>query len=360
MFFCVFLRIMPPRRNQGLSAENAEIATLIAQQMAAAIPALVAQLNQAANPSVNQPIHAACSLKHFNSCDPSKFFGSEGATGLLQWFESMENTFTNSECPENLKVRYAMSVLQKRALTWWNGEKRNRGADTALALPWNEVKDLMLAEFCPRNEIIKLEEEFTHLKQVSGENLLYTTRFHELSLLVPHQVTPVSRAVEKYVRGLPREIQDTVWGSKPTTLGEAISMAATLTDNHVKAGTLLRKSEKKEDDKSTAVAEAEPELPAGNQKRSVRNFATTQTPAKRPYGGNHPQCNTCHYHHPPTAPCRLCSHCNRYGHLASTCRLLAAPGNDAPAQANRPAQGRVYNINVNNGAANPDQANHED
>ena len=46
----------------------------------------------------------------------------------------------------------------------------------------------MTEEFCPRNEVKKLEVEFWDLKQDSGENLAYNNRFHELCYLVPHMV----------------------------------------------------------------------------------------------------------------------------------------------------------------------------
>ncbi|KAD3639976.1 hypothetical protein E3N88_29199 [Mikania micrantha] len=140
------------------------------------------------------------------------------------WFKSIENTFINSDCPKNLKVRYATSVFQKRALTWWNSEKRTRGVDAALALTWTEVKTLMTTEFCPRGEMRKLEAESWELKQDNGENVIYNSRFHELSLLVPHLVTPFERAIEKYIGGLPMQIQDIVFGSNPTTLEAAIRL----------------------------------------------------------------------------------------------------------------------------------------
>ena len=144
--------------------------------------------------------------------------GTEGATGLLHWFEGIENTFLNSNCPNNLRVHYAMSVLQKRALTWWNGEKRTRGTDVTLALSWEEFKCVMTEEFCPRNEMKKLEVEFWDLTQDSGEHLAYTHRFQELNILVPHMVTPLSRAIEKYIGGLHITIQNCVLdGHRQTT-----------------------------------------------------------------------------------------------------------------------------------------------
>ncbi|KAI3784173.1 hypothetical protein L1987_43267 [Smallanthus sonchifolius] len=299
---------MPPRRAPAANA-NSDIAAILTQLVTQLTQANGATNGNGGNGSNsgnnggnggnggNNP--SQCTFKHFNSCNPLKFYGTEGATGLLQWFESIENTFLNSDCPDNLRVRHATSVLQKRALTWWNGEKGNRGIDVAMALPWDEVKRLMTEEFCPRNEVKKLEAEFWDLTQDSGENLAYTTRFHELSLLVPHMVTPLARCIEKYIGGLPRQIQDTVLGRNPATLEDAIRLSATLTDNHVKAGTLTKKGSKKVAETVTPPAnnkEATTEPSRNNKKRKVRNFAVVtpavpvnqvapvvQAPVKKPY-----------------------------------------------------------------------------
>ncbi|KAI3821768.1 hypothetical protein L1987_09340 [Smallanthus sonchifolius] len=221
---------MPPRRavNTNSNTSNPDLATLLAQ--------LVGQMTQANNNSdgshniqgnggANSPHYT---FKHFNLCNPTKVYGTEGATGLLQWFESMESTFLNSDCPDNLRVRYATSVLQKRALTWWNGEKRTRG--------------------------------------VERDNLAYTTRFQELSLLVPHMITPLAREIEKYIGGLPMQIQDAVLGSNPPTLEAAIRLSATLSDNHVKAETLSRKGSKKVVSTLVAIKDVRPESSNRNKK----------------------------------------------------------------------------------------------
>ncbi|KAI3815663.1 hypothetical protein L1987_15341 [Smallanthus sonchifolius] len=315
---------MPPRHAPATNA-NTDIAAILTQ--------LVTQLTQANGATNgnnggngsnsgnnggnggNNP--SQCTFKHFNSCNPLKFYGTEGATGLLQWFESIENTFLNSDCPDNLRVRHATSV-----------------------------KRLMTEEFCPRNEVKKLEAEFWDLAQDSGESLAYTTRFHELSLLVPHMVTPLSRCIEKYIGGLPRQIQDTVLGRNPATLEDAIRLSATLTDIHVKAGTLTKKGSKKVSETVTPPThnkEATTEPSHNNRKRKVRNFAVVtpavpvnqaapmvQTPVKKPYGGIYPLCATCNYHHPQSIPCRLCTYCGRYGHTVSVCRTKALAGQVNP------------------------------
>ncbi|KAI3725081.1 hypothetical protein L1987_64856 [Smallanthus sonchifolius] len=146
-----------PRRHATVTNDNTDIAAILAQ--------LVTQLTQA-NGAINGT-HGTngggganppqCTFKHFNSCNPLKFYCTEGATGPLQWFESIDGTFLNSDYPDNLRVRHATSVFQKRALTWGNGERRTRGMEAAMALPWDKVKRLMTEEFCPRNEVKKLE-----------------------------------------------------------------------------------------------------------------------------------------------------------------------------------------------------------
>ena len=110
----------------------------------------------------------------------------------------------------------------------------------------------MTQEFCPRSEVRKLEQEFHELKQDGGDNLAYNNRFHELSLLCPDIVTPWVRCLERYTDGLPPLIRDSVLSSKPTNLTEAIQMAATLTEGHVRAGTLTRKGSKKGETKSSS------------------------------------------------------------------------------------------------------------
>ncbi|GKB68732.1 reverse transcriptase domain-containing protein [Tanacetum coccineum] len=59
-----------------------------------------------------------------------------------------------------------------------------------MAMTWNDFKALLVEEFCPSNEMEKLENEFWNHKMVGANHAAYTDRFHELAKLVPHLVTP--------------------------------------------------------------------------------------------------------------------------------------------------------------------------
>ncbi|XP_021971311.1 uncharacterized protein LOC110866470 [Helianthus annuus] len=355
---------MPPRQDTQPQT-NEEVAALVAQQMAAVLPNVVTQIHQIYNNN------SQCNFKTFNSAKPLKFYGSEGATVLLQWFESIESTFRHVQCPNEQKVDFALSVFQRRALTWWNGIMRDRGAEVAMELTWEEFKDLMKKEFCPRSEIHALENEFYYLKQDSGENRAYTDRFEQLSLLCPIMVTPLDRAIEKYIDGLPDPVQDIVTGSQPATLREAKELAVIFTDSQVRKGKLSGQGDKKQDTESVTetLRRSNIESSKNSKKRKAsKNFAIpvpaplNSVPFKGFYRGKQPWCNHCNYHHASKSPCRQCTLCGLFGYLAVTCRIQnqAAPTQTRPRacfncgdlnhfKRNYPklanANGRAFNIN---------------
>ncbi|GJR47836.1 hypothetical protein Tco_1315939 [Tanacetum coccineum] len=101
-----------------------------------------------------------CTIKAFQSCNPKEYDRKGGTIVLTRWIEKMENVIDNSGCAENQKVRYAASSLVNKALTWWNTQVQVRGREAAMAMTRNNFKALMVEEFCPSNEMEKLENEF--------------------------------------------------------------------------------------------------------------------------------------------------------------------------------------------------------
>nr|GEV80183.1 reverse transcriptase domain-containing protein [Tanacetum cinerariifolium] len=53
--------------------------------------------------------------------------------------------------------------------------------------------------------------------QVGAGHVAYTDRFHELSRLVPHLVTPESKKIERYMYGLASQIRRMVAATEPKT-----------------------------------------------------------------------------------------------------------------------------------------------
>ncbi|GKE50281.1 reverse transcriptase domain-containing protein, partial [Tanacetum coccineum] len=75
-----------------------------------------------------------------------------------------KNVLDNSRCSENQKVKYDASSFFNKALTWWNTQIQARGREAAIGMTWNDFKALLVEEFCPSNEIERLENEFWNHK----------------------------------------------------------------------------------------------------------------------------------------------------------------------------------------------------
>ncbi|GKA73403.1 putative reverse transcriptase domain-containing protein [Tanacetum coccineum] len=154
-----------------------DFSTIIAQQLQNVLPTILAQVgNQGNNLGddrnqngnvVNDNIQGnvrnvimnngrgGCSYKEFLACNPKEYDGKGGAIAYTRWVKKME--FTT--------------------------EPRR------LLLVWLETfKTLMEDEFCPSNEMQKLETKLWNHAMVGAGHAAYTNRFHELARLVPHLI----------------------------------------------------------------------------------------------------------------------------------------------------------------------------
>nr|GEY96402.1 reverse transcriptase domain-containing protein [Tanacetum cinerariifolium] len=108
---------MPPKRNSASAASasdaptmnQAAIRQLVVDSVATALEAQAANMENANNTNrYPEPREAhvvrKCSYKEFMSCQPFNFKGSEGAVGLIRWFERTESVFSRSNCTEYCKI----------------------------------------------------------------------------------------------------------------------------------------------------------------------------------------------------------------------------------------------------------------
>ncbi|GKB15026.1 reverse transcriptase domain-containing protein [Tanacetum coccineum] len=64
-----------------------------------------------------------------------------------------------------------------------------------------------MEKYYPSNAIKELKEEFWNHVMIGADVDKYTTRFHELARLVPRTVTPESKRIDRYIRGLASAIR---------------------------------------------------------------------------------------------------------------------------------------------------------
>ncbi|KAF5813523.1 putative nucleotidyltransferase, Hydrolase [Helianthus annuus] len=273
-------------------------------------------------------------------CRPSTFSGTEGAVGLLHWFEKLESVFEMCECPEARKVKYATGTLEGIALTWWNAQVQILGLAAANATPWNDFKELIKREYCTREDIHKLEDELYNLKMVGSEIEAYTKRSNELAVLCPTMVDPPYKRIEMYLKGLAPEMQSHVTSANLNNIQEIQRLAHRITDQAVDQNKLP----KRVNATATVTPSATPATTSDSKRKwdgdSSKGSASVQSQAQQQktdhyqspsqqssgghrrgrYQGFHPKCHNCNRHH--SGPCNKgrCQRCLKMGHEAKDCR----------------------------------------
>ncbi|GKA30836.1 putative reverse transcriptase domain-containing protein [Tanacetum coccineum] len=153
------------------------------------------------------PAVRECTFAGFMKCNPAAFRGVEGAVELRRWFEKTKSVFEINECAEGKKVKFTAATLEGPALTWWITKVATMGLETVNQMPWTEMKQLMTAEFCPIEEIQRMEHEMVEPERVK---------------------------VDAYIRGLTDNIKGEVTSSKLADLNEAVRMAHKLMEQKSK------------------------------------------------------------------------------------------------------------------------------
>ncbi|KAD6118968.1 hypothetical protein E3N88_10239 [Mikania micrantha] len=178
------------------------------------------------------------------------------------------------------------------------------------AMTWEELKAQPIKEYCPKNEMQKLEEMFWNLKMIEAEHQAYTNRFHELSCLLPNMVPSEAKKVDRYIWGLTPQIRGMVTSAEPTTPEKAILLAANLTDEMIRMGALTKK-QAGEKRKMMEFQGKKANNDARKDYGTAKNFVMATT-KRKPYNGQLPKCNKCNYHH--HGNCNVCNKCKKYGH----------------------------------------------
>ncbi|GKA68451.1 reverse transcriptase domain-containing protein [Tanacetum coccineum] len=237
----------------------------------------------------------------------------------------METVFHISNCPKRYQVKYATCTLLNSALTWWNAHKRTIGTDVAFAMSWRELMKLMTEVYCPRNEIQKIESELWNLTMKNNDLANYTQRFQVLTMICTKMVPEEEDRVEKFIGGLPDNIQGNVIAAEPTRLQDVVRIANNLMDKKLKGYDVKNAKNKRRFDNNQKDKRVQ-QPPYKRQNvggQSVARAYTAGNNEEMGYVGPLPYCNKCKLHH--EGPCTVkCGKCNKVRHMTRDCMNTVA------------------------------------
>ncbi|GKB89156.1 putative reverse transcriptase domain-containing protein [Tanacetum coccineum] len=214
-----------------------------------------------------------CTYQDFLKCQPLNFNGTEGVVGLTCWFENMETVFHVSNCPEKYQVKYALCTLL------------NRNDLTA-----------------------------------------YTRRFQELVLLCTRMVPTEEDKVERFVGGLPDNIQGNVIAAEPTKLQNAIRVANNLMDQKLKGYARSDENKRRLDNNTRDNRGQQSVFKRQNVRgQNVARAYMVGNNEKKGYVGSIPYYSV------------RCGNCKRVGHITRDCTTIVTPNTQRAPVGNHPS-----------------------
>nr|XP_043630021.1 uncharacterized protein LOC122601318 [Erigeron canadensis] len=317
-------------RQEEEAQRRTELAGLNCQQINSVMPTIATQIAENVTATLNMAMRQdgggnandRNAYKTFTSCNPKEFYGTEGPVGLLTWFQSMEAILNIIDYAPADRVKFAASKLQGRALAWWNLQVTMRGQAVMNALTWEQLKEEMKREYCPRPAVQKLEIKFWNHAVKGMELEAYVIRFHELCVLVPDMVNTEAKKVKRFIYGLVPEVRLMVTAANPITLEEAVSLSTRLVNDLVRTGKYSRGESSSRQGGGKRFGDRKG-IGLDERQKIVRNYGVDEV-NPNPNRGQPLKCNRCGYNH--LGECRHCTTCNQLGYLAATCRNGARVG----------------------------------
>ncbi|GJU47699.1 reverse transcriptase domain-containing protein [Tanacetum coccineum] len=177
-----FLEVFPKDLPGLPPVRQVAIKKLVADGVTTALEAQAATMASTSNPNRNTGptgtlVAKTGNYKEFISFQPFYFKGTEGAVGLIRWFEQTELVFSRSKCAKENKVTFTTGTFTDDALSWWNAYAQHMGVDQANQITWTELKRLLTNKYCPRTEVKKMEDELYNLIIKGNDLKPYVRRF---------------------------------------------------------------------------------------------------------------------------------------------------------------------------------------
>ncbi|XP_052189880.1 uncharacterized protein LOC127799697 [Diospyros lotus] len=230
-------------------------------------------------------------LRDFMALRPPEFSGGADATVAEDWLLAVEKHLRSIDCAEAHRVRLGTFLLRGDAERWWETTRQRYGDGGP---SWAQFVEAFNETYVPAWIREQKVFEFIELQQGSKTVTQYETEFVALSRYAPELVTPESRRVSKFQRGLRPEIRHAMAGIEAPDFPTAVQRAHAV-----------------ERDQLEARAEQLVLKGAGSSSKKRKWDAGSQS-------SGFPQCRQCGQRHQ--------GQCRERGHRANRCTQPAQSG----------------------------------
>jgi Tfp pilus assembly protein PilO len=125
-------------------------------------------------------------------------------------------------------VKFASHSLVSEALCWWDNIMQAMGTKAIERMKWKEFKQLVTDQYCQASELTSLEKKFINLEAGSMTHQEYTTKFNRMAPLLPDMVKPDSKRVDRYIAGLPLDINKHVISARQSNVSSVVNLSRVL------------------------------------------------------------------------------------------------------------------------------------
>ncbi|GJV77958.1 putative reverse transcriptase domain-containing protein [Tanacetum coccineum] len=183
----------------------------------------------------------------------------------------------------------------------------------------------------------KLETELWNLMVKGNDLTAYTQRFQELILLCMRMVPDEEDKVERFIGGLPDNIQGNVIAAEPTKLQDAIRIANNLMDQKLKGYARSAENKRRLENNPRDNRGQQPVFKRQNiGGQNVARAYTAGNNERKGYVGPLPYCNKCRLHHKGLFTIRY-RNCKKVGHLTRDYKAAVAPNTQRATIGNQPS-----------------------
>ena len=169
------------------------------------------------------------------------FTGTTDPTIAEEWLRSTERILDRIECTSEQRLKYAVSLLEKDALDWWETVPGSR--NRPMTLTWNDFLREFADKYTPPVYKSKKKVEFLELKQNEKSISEYELQFVRLSKYAPEEIATDEMKRDRFERGLKLEIREKM-AVKPPTYSALLEAALRAEETLVERSTIETKRKK--------------------------------------------------------------------------------------------------------------------